>query len=89
MSLHMQHKGLIHAWKILLPILEMPLIQNITQPLMVVFIGSPLKFLQAFQIKKKKDLSDENSVQGVWEGKPQRHTDKPFIPGFCLSRREF
>lgn len=30
MSLHMQHKELIHAWEILLPILEMPLIHNIT-----------------------------------------------------------
>lgn len=39
--------------------------------------------------KKPEDLSDENSVQGVWEGKPQRRTDKPFIPGFCLSRRDF
>lgn len=49
----MQHKGLIHAEEILilLPILKMPLIQHITQPLMVVFIGSLLKFLQAFQIK--------------------------------------
>lgn len=49
----MQHKELIHAWEILLPILEMPLIHNITQPLMVVFIGSPPKFLQAFPKKKK------------------------------------
>lgn len=39
--------------------------------------------------KKREDLSDENSVQGVWEGKPQRRTDKPFIPSFCLSRRDF
>lgn len=23
-------------------------------------------------------MPDENSVQGVWEGKPQRHIDKPF-----------
>lgn len=87
MSLHMQHKGLIHAWEILLPILKMPLIQNVTQLLMVVFIGSPLKFQQ--KRKKEKKLSDENSDQGVWEGKPQRHKDRPFIFDFCLSQREF
>lgn len=52
----MQHKGLTHAWEILLPILEMPLIHNITQPLMVVFIGSVPNFLQAFQIKKKSKM---------------------------------
>lgn len=54
MSLHMQHKGLIHAWEILLPIFEMPLIQNITQPLMVVFIGSPI--CRPFTEKKKNTV---------------------------------
>lgn len=52
----MQHKELIHAREILLPILEMPLIQNITPYLlMLVFVGSPLKFPQAFHINSNKN----------------------------------
>lgn len=64
------HKGLIHALEILLPILEMPLIQNIRQSLMVVFIGSLSTISAGLSNKNRK--KDENSVQGVWEGKTQK-----------------
>lgn len=53
MSLNMQHKGLIHGWEILPPILEMPSFLNITA-----FNGS------WFSLKKMLiDLQKENFVE--------------------------
>lgn len=52
-QVHTQHKELIHAREIQLTALKIALVQNTTHPLMAVFVGFVLNFLQAFQIKSK------------------------------------